>query len=165
MKMGMFLVAMRRPDRFRVFHADRLEGGSRSRLHLLPARLFTNPPGEREMHGILLAPLGPAHLIQRVEFHNAGGERGAVPGVDIEAKVLATEPGNPGFFVRCQIVVTGPPALTQHVFAEPCHAATDDGSRNHRRITRSMVSTRRSITMLSSPSRRISPVWFATRAS
>src|ERR1700693_30863 len=117
------------------------------------------------MHGILLAPLGAARLVERVDLHDPGGQLGALKGVDVEAKILAADPGDAGLFARGQVVVAGSPALPQHVAAEARDAPADDRAGDHRRITRSIVITRRSITMDSSPARRSSPVWVATRAS
>src|ERR1700734_2931284 len=47
------------------------------------------------MHAILNALLGRAGLIERVEFHHAPRQVGVGPGLDVEAKAGAADPGNP----------------------------------------------------------------------
>ena len=42
----------------------------------------------------------------------------AFAGVDVEAEILAADPGDAGFLAGCQVVVAGSPALPQHVAAE-----------------------------------------------
>ena len=52
------------------------------------------------MHAILLALLGAAFLIERVEFHHAARQVGVVAGFDLEAEAGAADPVNPPLAFR-----------------------------------------------------------------
>ena len=93
MDVRVILVVMRNEDRLGVGHAERGERAVRCRLHLLPGRRLPRPPGEREMHAVHAAL---RRAVERVEFHDAAGEIGVAPGLDVEAEAGAADPFDAG---------------------------------------------------------------------
>ena len=106
-----------------------LRARPRRLLHLLPAWRLADPPCQREVHRIFFAPFGAARLVERIELHDPRRQPRALKGVDVEAKILAAEPGNTGFLAGCQVVVAGSPPLPQHITAETGDASADDRAR------------------------------------
>ena len=77
-----------------VAHPERFQGGLRGPFHLLAARRFPTHPGQRQVHAILLALLGAAFLIERVEFHHAPREIRVGRVHDVETEACAAHPCN-----------------------------------------------------------------------
>src|SRR5271166_5577901 len=118
------------------------------------------------MHGVLLAALGRAGLVKRVEFHNPAREINVVAAFNREAEILTAHPCDAAFLSGREIIVARALSLAQHIVGDAGNAFADDDARHHQRaITRDMVTFNWSIVSDNSPSRRSSPVAFATWAS
>src|ERR1700733_3475105 len=105
------------------------------------------------MHGVFLAALRPAVLVERVKLHNPARQVDILSAFYRKAEALTAYPGDAALLPGWQIIVAGSLALAQHIPGDAGNPFADDNARNHQSaITRDIAALIRSITLSSASS-------------